>query len=52
MLTLIVNSVQYVKNYYLHFPIEHKDTGSPTTATKDCARVIAVFSSFTLDRKP
>lgn len=41
-----------VKKNYLHFPIEHIDTGSPTTATKDWALVIAVFKSLALDRKP
>ena len=36
----------------LHFPIEHSDIGSPTTATSDWALVIAVFRSLTLERKP
>lgn len=37
---------------YLHLPARHKETGSPTAITKDCARVIAVFKSLMLDRKP
>ena len=36
----------------LHLPMEHRAIGSPTTATRDWARVIAVFNSLTLERKP
>ena len=37
---------------YLHLPTRHSDKGSPTTMTRDWARVMAVLSSLTLDRKP
>lgn len=36
----------------LHFPSEHKETGSPTTATRLCALVRAVLNSFGLEKKP
>ena len=37
---------------HLHFPTRHNETGSPTTTTKDSARVMAVFSSLMFERKP
>lgn len=37
---------------HLHLPTEHKDTGSPTTATRDCALVKAVFNNFGLEKNP
>ena len=51
-------------NYFLHFisaliadthrqlPTVHSARGSPTTATNDWARVIAVFNSLMFDRNP
>ena len=35
-----------------HFPTEQRAKGSPTTATRLWARVMAVLSSFSLDRNP
>ena len=37
---------------FLHLPTEQRETGSQTTATSDCARVMAVLRSLALDRKP
>ena len=33
-----------------HFPTETRATGSPTTATRDCARVMAVFNNLDEDK--
>ena len=35
---------------FRHFPTETRATGSPTTATRDCARVMAVFKSLADDK--
>ena len=35
---------------FRHFPTETRATGSPITATRDCARVMAVFKSLADDK--
>ena len=40
------------KIYLRHFPIEQRATGSPTTATRLWARVMAVFNNLALDKNP
>jgi len=49
-LTLIVKGEKLHTN--LHLPTEHNETGSPTTATKLCALVKAVFRSLGLEKNP
>ena len=42
--------LEFRKN--INLPSEQRATGSPITATKLCALVMAVFKSLSLDRKP